>query len=102
MSYLKIAMILPIDSRSSRTEFFCGASMSRKIFANVPNDVEVSVQPHAYNEYQQYFFPSVIRRKTFLDLKVFHMKYPNPLSQKNVAITLVCAIISILFFFKKE
>lgn len=95
-------MNLPIDSPSFRSEFFFGAFMSRKICANVPNDVEISVQPHTQNEYQQYFFPSVIRRKTFLDLNVFQMKYPKLLIQKNVAVMLVCAIISILKHIKKN
>lgn len=70
--------------------------MSRKICANIANEAIQIDEPQAKNEYQQYFFPSVTRKNTFLDLNVFQMKYPRLLSQMNVAITLTCTRISIL------
>lgn len=86
----------PIDSSSSfQTLFFWyDVSISRKICAIEPKDAIQNVDPHAKNEYQQYFLPSVTRKNTLRERNVFQMKYPNELNQKNVAITLTWAIMS--------
>lgn len=57
-------------------EFVFGDSVSksRNRCANTAKDDMEMVQLHAYNEYQQYFLPSVTRKKTLRARNVFQMK----------------------------